>query len=149
MWQGSQKLGRIPLHAAIPKPPCEFSLQSTERTKLQACVYVLLKSKGDLRDIFVSFARLRYLISSLISSQKHIHFKHICTFVYSAFTSRMLAIHQQLKADESQEPSEPGEACAALLSFAKLLRNTGNGFQLAHKLLCLRSYAPGITFYLP
>lgn len=66
-----------------------------------------------------------------------------------AFTSKMLAIHQQLNADESQEPGELGEVNAALLSFAKLLRNTSNGFHLAHKLLCLRNYAPGITFYLP
>lgn len=46
MWLGSQNLSRILLHAAIPKPACEFSLQSSEHAKLQAYVYVLLKSKG-------------------------------------------------------------------------------------------------------
>jgi len=66
-----------------------------------------------------------------------------------AFTSKMLAIHQQLSADESWEPGELGEVNAALLSFANILRHTSNRFHLAHKLLCLRNYAPGITFYLP
>lgn len=66
-----------------------------------------------------------------------------------AFTSKMLAIHQQVNADESQEPGELGEANAALLSFVKALRNTSNEFHLSHNFLCLMSYAPGITFYLP
>lgn len=143
-----QNLGRILLHSAILESACEFHLQSSEHAKLQAYVYVLLKSKGGFRDILISFARLRYLISSLISPKKHLHFKHICTFVYTAFTSKMLAIHQQLNADGSRGPGELGEVNAALLSFAKLLRNIRNGFCLAHKLLCLRNYTPGITFYL-
>lgn len=81
--------------------------------------------------------------------KKHLHLKCICTFVYMAFASKMLAIHQQLNGDASQEPGELGEVNAALLSFAKLLRISRNGFHLAYKLLCLRNYAPGVTFYLP
>lgn len=101
------------LHVAIPKPACKFSPSSSEHARLQAHVYASLKSKGRLRNILVSFAKRRYLISSLISPQKHLHFKHICTFVYMDFTSEMLASYQQLNADESWEPGELWEANAA------------------------------------
>lgn len=100
-------------HHSILQLPSKIGPSRSERAKLHKYVYILLKSTGHSRGILLSFAKRRYLISSFVYPKKHLHFKHICTFVSMDFTSKLSASPQQLKADGGWEPGELGEDNAA------------------------------------